>query len=295
MDELSDGDLLEELNRRFQDNKKALHDMVIMNEKIEKLNQKLVESERVKTSFLSNIRNEINNPLTAILGMARQLADPVKDEKTRQLMARMIYTEAFELDFQLRNIFVAAELEAGETGLNTARVDLAPLVRSVIGSFEHKAREKSVTVLFRAADGENEQVFTTDPEKLRIVLANLLANAIEFNPPGKHVTIEARIDGTSLQVSIADQGAGIPGQERTRLFERFRQLDQGSSKKHKGHGLGLSITKALVDMLGGKITVADAPGGGALFQVVIPEAAGAGSDVFSGDGNEFLFESGSTF
>ncbi len=114
MEPIKDDDLLEELKKRFLDNKKALRDMVVMNEKIEKLNAKLAESEKLKTNFLSNIRNEINNPLTAILGMARQLASPVPDQQTRQAMAETIYHEAFDLDFQLRNIFAAAELESGE-------------------------------------------------------------------------------------------------------------------------------------------------------------------------------------
>ena len=84
MEQMSDDVLLEELKKRFLDTKKALHDMRVMNEKIEKLNVKLAESERLKTNFLSNIRNEINNPLTSILGMARQLAGPVKDEATKR-------------------------------------------------------------------------------------------------------------------------------------------------------------------------------------------------------------------
>jgi signal transduction histidine kinase len=298
MNEMNDNDLLEELNRRFRDNKKALHDITVMNEKIEKLNIKLAESERLKTHFLSNIRNEINSPLTSILGMTRQLAGPVKDEKMRQLMAQMVYHEAFDLDFQLRNIFAAAELEAGETEMNSAQVDIGALVKSVMASFLHKSREKNLGMDFvcRGAQQDEERLlFVTDPEKLRLVVANLVANAIEYNYADKKVRIEVRREKDALHISVADEGIGIGSQDRERLFERFHQLDQGTAKKHRGHGLGLSVTKALIDMLGGKISASQPAGGGSMFHVLIPEAAATGSNVFSEDGNEFLFENGSTF
>jgi signal transduction histidine kinase len=298
MDMMSDDILLEELKKRFLDNKKALHDLTVMNEKIEKLNVKLAESERLKSNFLSNIRNEINNPLTSILGMSREIAGNTKDEQTKQLMAQMIYDEAFGLDFQLRNIFIAAELEAGETALNISRVDVAALIKNLVCAFSHKAREKSLTVAFAccgAQQPDQNLLFNTDAEKLHRVIANLLANAIEYNVTGKTVRIEARKENDFLRVSIADEGTGIPEQERERLFERFHQLDGGTTRKHKGHGLGLSITKALVEMLGGKVSFANAAGGGCLFHIVVPEAKAAGDGVFSGDGNEFLFENEKRF
>ncbi len=297
MNMISDDVLLEELKKRFLDNKKALSDLMKMNEKIEKLNVKLAESERLKSDFLSNIRNEINNPLTSILGLSREIAATGKDERMKQLMARTIYEEAFELDFQLRNIFIAAELEAGETQLNISRVDVAALIKNLISAFSHKAQKKNLTVAFTcgAQPGGPGLPFKTDAEKLQRILTNLLANAIQYNNAGKKVAIEARIDNDILSASIADEGIGIPKEERERLFERFHQLDQGSTKKYKGHGLGLSITKALVETLNGKVSVADAAGGGCIFSIVVPEAIGAEDGVFSGDGNEFLFENEKRF
>ncbi len=298
MDMMSDDILLEELKKRFLDNKKALYDLTKLNEKIEKLNVKLAESERLKSDFLSNIRNEINNPLTSILGLSREIATTKKDEQTRQLIAQTIYEEAFDLDFQLRNIFIAAEIEAGETALSVSRVDVAALIKNLVDTFGHKARQKDLAVSFSCCGGRPEDrglQFNTDAEKLHRVLANLLANAIEFSSTGKAVIVEAKKENGVLQASIADEGIGIPRQERERLFERFHQLDRGSTKKHKGHGLGLSITKALVDILGGKISVADPADSGCVFRIVIPEAAGDTEGIYSENGNEFLFESEKRF
>ena len=187
MEQMSDDVLLQELNRRFLDTKKALRDMMVMNEKIEKLNVKLAESERMKSNFLSNIRNEINNPLTSILGLARELAGPGKDEARRQLTARLIYTEAFDLDFQLSNIFMAAELEAGEAKLSPAQLDVDGFLGRLVSAFSHKAREKKISVEVSGlpVSGRRRSSFTTDPEKMRLIAANLLANAIEFSPEGQ--------------------------------------------------------------------------------------------------------------
>ena len=188
---------------------------------------------------------------------------------------------------------VAAELEAGETQLNISRVDVAAFIKNLVGAFSHKALKKSLTVAFACCGAQPEDhglLFNTDAEKLHRVLANLLANAIEYNNAGKTVRIEARKENDVLRVSIADEGFGVPKQERERLFDRFHQFDRGSTKKHKGHGLGLSTTKALVGMLGGKISVADAVGGGCVFHLAVPEAVAAGDSILSEDGNEFLFE-----
>jgi len=145
MDGMNDAELLAELAKRFRDTSKALHDMRVMNEKIEKLNIKLAESEKLKSNFLSNIRNEINNPLTAILNMAGQLALPQKDEQSRQLMARMIHDEAFDLDFQLRNIFMAAEIEAGEAAV--VRVACEPRDRFLSAESTGKGRGRGLRPL----------------------------------------------------------------------------------------------------------------------------------------------------
>ncbi len=296
MDELSDEVLLQELTKRMQDTRKALNDMMVMNQKIEKLNIKLAESERLKTNFLSNIRNEINNPLTSILGMSQQLGGHAQDAERTRLMARMIYDEAFALDFQLRNIFTAAEIEAGEAQISPAQADPEALVRQVAGSFANRAEEKRVTIDVSVSAPEGSQrMFVTDPEKFRLVIANLVANAIEYSPEGTSIRLQAATEAGAFRFSIRDQGSGISDLDRQRLFERFHQFDQGSSKRHKGHGLGLSITKALVEILGGKVSVSRAEQGGTRFDVVLPEAAGAGSDVFSEEGNEFLFEGGSSF
>jgi signal transduction histidine kinase len=298
MERIDDEMLLEELRRRLEENAMAVSNLRAMTQNLEKLNEKLRQSEALKTDFLSNIRNEINNPLASIMGMAKQIMDKNMDAETVRSMLAAVYHEAFDLDFQLRNIFAAAELEAGETQMSLAKVDVAALVRGQIAAFEHKAVARSVTLAFNcpACARDGSFVFTTDPDKLQKVLANLLANAIEFNIEGKSVTVTADRSGIQLKLSIADEGFGIPEQDQKRIFDRFVQIDTGVRKRYKGHGLGLSIVKALVEMLGGKIELSGRHGQGCVFTVAVPEMESATPvDIISADGNEFIFDGDARF
>lgn len=298
MERIDDAMLLDELRKRFEESRIAVTNLRVMTQNLEAVNEKLRQSEGLKSNFLSNIRNEINNPLTSILGLSRQIVDRKADAESARSLAQVIYAEAFDLDFQLRNIFSAAELEAGETTLGIALVDVCTLVRNQISAFEHKAAEKNVTVEFvcEHCEGAGSLAFKTDPDKLQKIVSNLLANAIEFNLEGKRVKIRLWTDGSILNISITDEGIGIPEADRKKVFDRFVQLDSGVSKRHKGHGLGLSITKALAEMLDGYVTVAAAPGGGCVFTVSIREQeTDQPVDVTSGNGNEFIFDGGTQF
>ena len=297
MDMMNDDMLIAELRRRFEESRIAIGNLRTMTQNLETVNEKLRQSESLKSDFLSNIRNEIINPLASILGLARRIKDKQPDARTAQEMAAAIFHEAFDLDFQLRNIFTAAELEAGDAGLSVANVDVAALVHGLIASFEHKAAEKRLTVGFLCRGcADNALFFKTDPDKLQKVLANLLANAIEFNLEGKKVTITAWREADRLFVSISDEGIGIPEKDRKKVFDRFVQLETGSRKRHRGHGLGLSITRALAEILGGSVTLAGEEGKGCVFTVSAAEqGAGRDVDVLSGEGNEFIFGEGKTY
>jgi signal transduction histidine kinase len=292
---LSDAEFIEELSKRFEEKEKALYDLKVMTRNLEKVNRKLQESEALKSNFLSNIKNEINNPLTSILGLSQQLAKSTTlDMAVVSSIAVMIYGEAFSLDFQLKNIFSAAELEAGEEEVTVATVDVVHLLVNAIDSFKPKAEEKKVDVRLVCdwmGSEKNELLFKTDPEKLQIVFMNVLANAIEFNVEGGQVDVKVFKAAGELNISVEDSGIGIDKADLDIIFDRFRQVDGGTTKSHRGHGLGLSITRAVLDILNGRIHVQSTKDKGSVFTITIPEStAEAGMNIFSGDGNEFLFD-----
>lgn len=297
MDIIDDEMLLAELKKRLEENRIAVGNLRAMTQNLEAVNEKLRQSESLKTDFLSNIRNEINNPLASIMGLTKQIVDKKADADRALEIAGMIYHEAFDLDFQLRNIFAAAELEAGETTPSVAMVDVAALVRNQLAAFGHKASEKKVSMDLQCLCPDGDGItFKTDPEWLQKIVSNLLANAIEFCDEGKSVTLRAWRDNVHLNIAITDEGPGIPEADRKKVFDRFVQLDAGVRKRHKGHGLGLSIVKALVEMLNGSIKLTANEGTGCVFTVSLAEIeTGLPVDVTSGDGNEFIFEDGTKF
>jgi signal transduction histidine kinase len=295
MERLTDEQLIEALKERFRENETALNGLKVMTRKLEDMNRKLQESEALKGNFLSNIRNEMNNPLTSIMGLSRQLiSGEALTPDSVYPIASMIHSDAFNLDFQLRNIFAAAELEAGETELTPSSIDIDALVQGVVEMFRFRAFEKNLAVNYSplSPDPKEKVHFTTDPEKLQIIMANLLSNAIEFSGEAGRVELKVWINGGYLGLSVEDNGMGIDKADHEAIFDRFKQVEAGSTKRHRGHGLGLSITRDLVGLLLGTISVSSEPGRGSVFTVdAIPELEpGSDGNVFALNGNVFFFE-----
>ena len=297
MNRLTDSELIEELNKRFKENGEALNALRVMTKKLEKLNGKLQESESLKSNFLSNIRNEINNPLTSIICMSKELTEESLDSETISSIAGMIHSESFNLDSQLRNIFAAAEFEAGEAALSISRVDIDMLINSTIESLDHKADEKRIKVNYMSLDKSGEETsFNTDSEKVQFVIFNLLGNAIEYSHEEGEVELKAwRHDGR-MNISVEDHGIGMDISDQEIIFDRFKQLDSGVAKSHLGQGLGLSIIKAAIELLYGTVSIECVKDKGCLFTISIPEAESA-TEVYtiSNEGNEFIFEEAEEF
>ena len=290
MQTLPDLELIEELRTRLEAKDRAYGELAAVTAKLEELNRKLVESEELKTSFLSNIRNEINNPLTSVLAMSELITggDELPDERTLKSIAALIHKDAFSLNFQLRNVFAAAELEAGEAEPAFTNTDIGSVLNDSISSLARRAFDKGVRVAFDISEELKSAPFRTDAEKLHRIFLNLLANAIEYSRDGGEVMASAWRDSGKLLLTVRDFGAGIDKKDHRVIFERFRQLDSGATKRHGGHGLGLSIVKSSVELLGGTISLESAPEKGALFTVALPEAEQSGAVDFLSEGTEFF-------
>lgn len=267
MSSLHDEELIAALQERFDANRRAILDLRNLTEKLETTNRRLQESEALKGHFLSNIRNEINNPLTAIMGFACQLMEGTGTPSQMVLNGRLIYDEAFELNFKLENVFTAAGLEAGQETPAPARTDVAAILSNVLANLEHRRAEKEIVILRRFADAIP---FVTDPRFLRIILENLVANALEFSPSYGVVTILVTGDDRFLRIAVGDEGPGIDAADHGTAFDRFRQLEQGRCKSHRGLGLGLSICRALAELQGGEIGIESALGAGSTFTLSLP-------------------------
>lgn len=278
------------LEERNEELHQTLARLELLNRKLIDMNEKLWESEAMKSRFLDHMRNEFNNPLSVIMALSSQMKTGEHDPEQRRAFAELILSEASDLDFHLRNVFCASDLEGGEAASHVSRVDVASVLRDAAASFEHAIRGKGIRLEESGAAPE-DLVIWADADKLRLVVANLLSNAIKFNREGGRVWLSASIREDVFVLDVEDEGGGIPVEERARIFETFRQLDSGTTRKFQGQGLGLAVTKALVDLMGGMVTVSEGHVQGALFRCVLPigspeQASGASAM----DGNLFFFD-----
>ncbi len=291
MKKWTDEELLSAVRERLAADRQAYNDLQVVTRKLEEMNRRLQESEALKSHFLSNIRNEINNPLTAIVGLAGQIVGGPPPEVVANF-ARLIYDQAHELDLQLRNIFLAAELESGEAAPEWAQVDVAGVVDSLCAALALRCDDKGSFILRHLPES---LIFVSDAQKLAAIVGNLLANAVEFSPPGTGVEVLAACEETALKIVVGDSGPGIAPEDQGRAFDRFCQLETGTTKSHRGHGLGLSVSRALTELLGGTLTLESSPGQGCRLTLTLPAPVIDAVADLATDANVFLFDAPESF
>jgi signal transduction histidine kinase len=298
INKLSDEALLKELKTRFETNRQNMINLTELNKQLLEVNMKLADSEKLKSHFLSNVRNEIINPLSSILSLSSNIAGISLSKEEMQKQARIIFNEAFVLNFQLANILSSAEIEAGESKLEIYNVEIGELTRSVVQKLTSYAQNKKIELVFdrQISDDVIGRNFRSDPSKLRLILENLILNAINWSHSNSQVTVRLYEQENMVQLQVSDDGIGIKKEDQEVIFDRFIQLDQRIFTDNPGHGLGLSIVKAYCEILDGSISVESEPGKGSTFTIWIPNTTElVRSEGFSHDGQDFLFEEGDVF
>jgi len=286
---ITDELLIEELKLRFEEKKESLEKLEKITAELKEVNSKLAESESLKSHFISNITNEIVNPFTSIVVLSKNILS-VKEgdwDKVKR-MASLIHSEAFNLDFQLKNIFAAAEIEAGELFMEVSNVKVDILIEGLLESFIPETTKKHLNFEFIKEEPEGDDfIFKIDSEKLKLILSNLVDNAIKFSKNNK-IIVKRWTEDNQLFISVQDFGIGISENNQKIIFDRFKRIDSGINSVNRGHGLGLSINKALLDFLNGDIQIDSKKNRGTTFTVSIPEPD-EDPEAFSADGNELIF------
>lgn len=295
----SDDALLDELKRRIKSAQNNEDNFKELMAELWKANKKLEESEAMKSHFISNITNEIINPFASIIGLSSNILNSKPEDwlKIKQ-MASLIYSEAFNLDFQLNNIFTAAKLEAGEISIDFINVDILEIIQNVIALFKNEADKKQIIINLNYDNTErnNDDYFVTDPSKFKIIFSNLLSNAIRYSNATGKIDIKLDLKKNNIYLSVKDYGIGIDKANQKVIFDRFLKLNNNINTLNRGHGLGLSIVKALLDLLEGKIDVTSQRNHGSEFVINIPEGKSNNIiDEFSSDGNDFIFDNTEKF
>ena len=285
--ELDDKSLLNELEKRFLNQIETLKELNNLNEQLKSVNHKLEKSESLKGHFISNIANELVNPFSAIIGLSKNVILSDEEDWDRVMkMVELIHTEAFNLDFQLRNIFMAAKIEAGEITPEFINTDVIQILNSLVQEFYFEAQKKGISFDY---SNDGIRFFVTDPEKLRVIVANLMSNAVKFSHINDKIELRSTIDNDNLIIVVKDYGTGISEENQKIIFDRFQRIDAGINTENRGHGLGLSINRALIDTLEGDIHIKTKEKEGSEITVTIPKQDIECRDIAL-DSNEFLFD-----
>ena len=242
-------------------------------ERVEEINEQLSRDNQYKSDFLAIVSHELRTPLTSILAFADLLGqsmDPADEEAARQL--EEIDKNGAILLEMVDNVLECARIQAGSETLNLELLDLNDVVGMVESALAPVAAKKGVAFATRV--DYDVPLIRSDWEKLRRVLANLASNAVKFTDRGGAVTVRVRCDGAPgarvIEAAVADTGIGIPAEAQELIFERFRQENMSTVRRYGGSGLGLSLVKDLVAMLGGSVAVESEPGQGSVFTVTLP-------------------------
>lgn len=226
------------------------------------------ENERLKTAFLQNISHEVRTPLNAIVGFSTLLCEPEEGYHRKKEFARMLNNSTDHFLEVMDNIMEIARIEAGSSAVKLNDVDLSVVVNRVLRTFSQRAEERGLSLICNIPETDNLTIMT-DSYKLLQAINNLVENALKFTLSGK-VEFGFINNDSSVEFFVTDTGIGIADEHKDLIFNKFYQADSGSTRRFPGIGLGLSIAKAYVEMLGGSIECVSKTGEGSTFRFNLP-------------------------
>ena len=238
-------------------------------EDLRKSKKQAEESDRLKSAFIANMSHEIRTPMNAIIGFSDLLTfetDPTLKEEflnTIQNSGRMLLK-------LIDDILDISKIEAGQITIIKERFNLDNLILEIHKHFKNEIEKRNVNVDLILDTDTGKQLFPySDPYRIKQVITNLVSNAVKFTSEG-FISIGYRLEENFIRIFVQDTGIGIPSEKVQVIFERFRQVDEGLNREHGGTGLGLTISKNLVDLLGGEISATSEVGKGTRFEFTIP-------------------------
>ena len=242
--------------------KKIEEELILAKEKAE-------ESDRLKTAFLHNISHEIRTPMNSILGFSDLLDSDDTTQEQRSLYTRMISENSFILMNIVNKVIEVSSIQTGQLEVINDNVDIKELIVSVFKAIRLNLRKSSVKIQHNINISDEDNHIRSDIYKLKEILTNLMDNAVKFTKEGV-VEIGCSRRGDYIEFYVQDTGIGIPEKMQGEIFNSFTQVERGDIREYGGTGLGLTISKAYVEILGGEIWLDSQEGKGSTFFFTIP-------------------------
>jgi hypothetical protein len=238
-------------------------------EELVRAKEKAVESDLLKSAFLANMSHEIRTPMNAIFGFSELMNDPDMDNEDKEMFLTSINLATHQLLNIITDIVDISKIEAGQETTRPEVFNLNDLLKEILEILELQAKQKNLNLSLTNKFSADLTAIWSDPKKLRQILNNIIGNALKFTEKG---AVEIKVEPKEHQLifSITDTGIGIEPSLQEVIFDRFRQVELGISRKYGGTGLGLSLAKSYIELLGGTIRVVSSPGNGSTFSFEIP-------------------------
>ena len=239
-----------------------------MSDELQRLYGELEKASRHKSDFLATMSHELRTPLNAIIGFSEVLHEQISGELNEDQLADVdeVLAASEYLLSLVNDVLDLAKIEAGKMELELSDVAISEALRSAVSMHSERASRRGAEL---SLSMEPEEItVTADERRIRQVVFNLLSNAIKFTPPGGHVDISARANDSDVEIAVTDTGPGILSEDLETIFEEFEQTSDG--KKAEGTGLGLPLSRKLVELHGGRLWAESEPGHGSRFRFTLP-------------------------
>jgi len=281
-----DNELLKEIERRFDEKASSIEEMEFLTKKLLDMNEKSKDAQEVKSQFLSLVKNEFNNPMSSLLNISNMLSK-TDDVKKINTLGFLLKRELLTIDFSLKNIFAASEIEAGEIGNEYSKISISEIFDEVKAYFDGLMEEKNLTITF---ENRCEKELISDSQKIYITLLNLVSNACEYSYKNGEIKVIVECGKTSFKIIVEDKGEGIKEAHCKEIYNRFIHFETGNTRETAGLGLGLSVAKGMSEALDGIVdNIQDKDT--TRFIVTIPYVDESELELSTAFGsNEFMFE-----
>ncbi len=255
-----DEEILLAIIRDNTERKKLELDLILAKDKAEEMN-------RLKTVFLSNMSHELNTPMSGIIGFSELLLSEMEDKNHRE-MAKIIYKSGKRLNDTLNSILDLSKIESQKLDLKFSSVDLVTLLQECKYAFSDAVTRKGIKL--NTSFDQQKIIINSDGSIMYKVLCNIIDNSIKYTNQGE-ISIQVSETDDNAIIKVEDTGIGIPQESIDQIFEPFRQGSEGLSRRYEGMGLGLTITKKYIELLGGKISIESEQGKGTTITIMFPK------------------------